>query len=194
MGIVSRQHSGLVYWQGIEYRIMQIARGGRLSQLHAFIVICGKSFTIVWPVRETPHYKKKEFTGKLLRLQANPQKFSTTNDLHYTVPCIHVSMHTYNYSHSHKHIHTCICMYICIHTCSHAHTQFQGFFQSCITNISDKNKGQNLVGHFLKIGHFCRLLIVIPLKMYSKFGQPKWILVGQLLKLVGKWPMASCYF
>jgi len=30
---------------------------------------------------------------------------------------------------------------------------------------------------------FCRLLIAIPLKMYSKIGQPKWILVGQMLKM-----------
>jgi len=29
--------------------------------------------------------------------------------------------------------------------------------------------------------------------MYSKIGRPKWILVGQMLKLVGKWPMANCY-
>jgi len=40
---------------------------------------------------------------------------------------------------------------------------------------------------------FCRLLIAIPLKMYSKIGQLKWILVGQILKLIGKWPMANCY-
>ena len=59
---------------------------------------------------------------------------------------------------------------------------------------SGRNKDQKLVGHFLKIGHFCKLSIAIPLKMYSKFGQPKWILVGQMLKLVGKWPMADCYF
>ena len=26
--------------------------------------------------------------------------------------------------------------------------------------------------------------------MYSKFGRSKWILVGQMLKLVGKWPAA----
>ena len=40
---------------------------------------------------------------------------------------------------------------------------------------------------FFEDGTFCRLLIAVPLKMYSKFGQPKWILVGQMLKLVGKW-------
>ena len=34
---------------------------------------------------------------------------------------------------------------------------------------------------------FYRLLVTVPLKMYRKFGQPKWILVGQMLKLVGKW-------
>ena len=37
---------------------------------------------------------------------------------------------------------------------------------------------------------FYRLLITVLLKMYRKYGQPKWILVGQMLKLVGKWPMA----
>ena len=61
--------------------------GGKLShvQLHALLVIRRKSFAIVWPA---PYYKKKEFTGKLSRLQANPQKvwkFFTMNDLHYIV-------------------------------------------------------------------------------------------------------------
>ena len=28
--------------------------------------------------------------------------------------------------------------------------------------------------------------------MFSKFGQPKWVLVDQILKLVRKWPMANC--
>ena len=37
---------------------------------------------------------------------------------------------------------------------------------------------------------FRKLLIVVPLKMYSIFDQPKWILVGQMLKLVEKQPMA----
>ena len=30
--------------------------------------------------------------------------------------------------------------------------------------------------------------------MYSKCVQPKLILIGQMVKLVGKWPMADCYF
>ena len=59
---------------------------------------------------------------------------------------------------------------------------------------SGRNKGQKLVGRFFEDRTFCRLLIAIPLKMYSKFGQPKWILVGQMLKLVRKWPMANCHF
>ena len=29
--------------------------------------------------------------------------------------------------------------------------------------------------------------------MYRKFGQPKWILIGQMLKLVGKCPMAHLF-
>ena len=39
---------------------------------------------------------------------------------------------------------------------------------------------------------FYGLLTAVPFKMYWKFGRPKWILVGQMLKLVGKWPMADC--
>ena len=54
-----------------------------------------------------------------------------------------------------------------------------------MTIFSDRNKGYKLV----KNRAFCRLLITVPLKMYSKFGQP----VGRMLKLVRKWPMANCY-
>ena len=45
---------------------------------------------------------------------------------------------------------------------------------------SGRSKGQKSVCCFLKIGHF-RLSIAVPLRMYSKFGQTKWILVGQIL-------------
>jgi len=63
------------------------------------------------------------------------------------------------------------------------------------TIYSGRNKGQKLVGHFLKIAHFVGYwLPAIPLKMYSKISWPKWILVSQILKLVGKWPMANSYF
>ena len=40
---------------------------------------------------------------------------------------------------------------------------------SIISFPSDRNKGQKLVGRFLKNWTFCRLLIADPLKMYSKF-------------------------
>ena len=30
--------------------------------------------------------------------------------------------------------------------------------------------------------------------VYIKRGQPKLILIGQIVELVGKWPMANCYF
>jgi len=59
------------------------------------------------------------------------------------------------------------------------------------TSLSGRNKGQKFVGHFFEDRTFCRLLIAIPLKMYSKIG---WILVGQMLKLFIKWPMTNCYF
>ena len=71
----------------ILYRIMQIVRGGKLSRLHDLIVIRGKTFAIVKQF-ETPYNRKKKFAGKPSRLEANPRKprkFSTANDLHYTV-------------------------------------------------------------------------------------------------------------
>jgi len=79
-----------------------------------------------------------------------------------------------------------------------------------IAIFSGRNKGQKFVSCFFEDRTFCWLCIAIPLKMYSKIGQPKWILVNQMLKLVGKWqrlqnkltrpykqlfqiPMANCY-
>jgi len=44
-----------------------------------------------------------------------------------------------------------------------------------VNTCSGSNKGQKLVGCFCEDRTFCRLLIIIPLKMYSKIGQPKWI-------------------
>ena len=41
---------------------------------------------------------------------------------------------------------------------------------------------------------FCRLLIVVPLKYTVNLTNQNRFLVGQTLKLVRKWPMASCYF
>ena len=64
----------------------------------------------------------------------------------------------------------------------------------CQSIISVRNKDQKLVGRFLENQTFYRFLIDVPLKMYSKFDRPKWILVGQMLKLVGKWAVARCYF
>ena len=79
---------------------MQIVRGGKVSRLHDLLVIHGKTFAIVQQF-ETPYNKNKKFTGNL-RLEANPrkpQKFSTANDLHYTVLLI-IQM-SYNYT-NHK--------------------------------------------------------------------------------------------
>ena len=59
---------------------------------------------------------------------------------------------------------------------------------------SARNKDQKLVGHFLKIGYFIGYYTAVPLKMYGKYGRSKEILIGQMLKLVGKWPVADCYF
>ena len=66
---------------------MQIVHGGKVSRLHDLLVICGKTFAIVKQF-ETLVIRKKKLAGKPSRLQANLQKtrkFSTMNDLHYTV-------------------------------------------------------------------------------------------------------------
>ena len=63
-----------------------------------------------------------------------------------------------------------------------------------VLTVVEIRKDQKLVGRFLENQTFCRFLIAVLLKVYSKFGQPKWILVSQMLKLVGKWLMAICYF
>ena len=62
------------------------------------------------------------------------------------------------------------------------------------TQCSAKNKDHKLVCRILKMEYFYRLLITVPFKMYGKYGQPKWISVSQMLKLVEKWPMTDCYF
>ena len=66
---------------------MQIIHGEKVSRLHDLLVIRGNTFAIVQQF-ETPYNKKKKFAGKPSRLEANPRKprkFSTANDLHYTV-------------------------------------------------------------------------------------------------------------
>ena len=56
------------------------------------------------------------------------------------------------------------------------------------------HKDPKLVGRFFEDRIFYRLLTAVPLKMYGKFGRPKWILVSQMLKLVGKWAMGQLLF
>ena len=45
------------------YRIMQIIRGGKVSQLHDLLVIHGKTFTIVQQFK-TPYNKKEKIHWK----------------------------------------------------------------------------------------------------------------------------------
>ena len=47
---------------------------------------------------------------------------------------------------------------------------------------------------FIKVGTFYRLLLGSPLEMFSKFVLANWICLAKSLKMVGKWPMADCYF
>ena len=66
-------------------------------------------------------------------------------------------------------------------------------YHMCMCTLVHMYSGRNKIQKF--VGHFCRLLIAVLLKMYSKFGQRKWILlVGQISKMVRKWPIANCYF
>ena len=85
----------------------------------------------------------------------------------------------------------CVCVCVCTHAraCmlnTNVRSSFSCFIYKpdCIKrfliallesiNCSDRNKGQKLVCHFLKIGHLCKLSTAIPLKMYSKFGRGFW--------------------
>ena len=56
-----------------------------------------------------------------------------------------------------------------------------------------RNKDQKLIGHFLK-WDILKQDTAVPRKMYEEFGRSEWTLVGQMLKFVGKWPVANYYF
>ena len=75
---------------------------------------------------------------------------------------------------------------IVVHAGTHAHAHTH-------THTSARNKNQKLVDGFFEDRIFYRLLIAVLLKIYRKFVRPKWILVSQMLKLVGKWPMADLF-
>ena len=66
---------------------MQIVRGGKVSRLHYLLVIRGK-LSRLYSNSKYLIIKRKKFAGKPSQLEANPRKprkFSTANDLHYTV-------------------------------------------------------------------------------------------------------------
>ena len=66
-----------------------------------------------------------------------------------------------------------------------------------ITNTyycSAGNKDQKLITCSFENRIFYRILIPVPLKMYRKLGRSKWILLSEMLKWFGKWPMAYYYF
>ena len=70
-----------------------------------------------------------------------------------------------------------------------ATSRFSSYYSAVV-----ETRIRNWMAVLLKIKIFCRLLITGPMKMYSKFGQLKWILVSHMLKLVGKWSMTGCSF
>ena len=53
----------------------------------------------------------------------------------------------------------------------------------CMYVHSGRNKDQKLVSRFLEKLTFYRLLIAVPLKMYSKYGRPNRSLIDQMVKL-----------
>ena len=62
---------------------MQIVRGGKFSWVHDLLIICGKTFAIVQQF-ETPYNERKNSQENLHDWRLI-RKFSTTNDLYYTV-------------------------------------------------------------------------------------------------------------
>ena len=53
--------------------------------------------------------------------------------------------------------------------------------------VNSRNMDQKLVNLlFFEDRIFYGLLVGVALKMYNKVGLPKWSLVGQMLKLIGK--------
>ena len=69
----------------MHYRIMQIICGGKVLQLHDLLVIRGKTFAIVQQFEAPYNRKAKNSLENLRDNPRKPQKFSTMNDLHYTV-------------------------------------------------------------------------------------------------------------
>ena len=51
------------YW--LEYRIIQMVRGGTLLQLQRLVEICGKTFMVVSFVQYLIDWLYENFTGKL---------------------------------------------------------------------------------------------------------------------------------
>ena len=73
---------------------MQIARGGKVSQLHDLLLFAGK-LSQLYSNSKQLIIERKKFACKPSRLEANPQKFSTANDLHYTVITLPYIEHTH---------------------------------------------------------------------------------------------------
>ena len=75
-------------------------------------------------------------------------------------------------------------------------TEYNGMIKYCIcvsVCLQCQKYGSEIGWPFFEDRIFYRLLIAIPMKTSRKFGRPKWILVSQMLKLVGKWPMADLF-
>ena len=96
--------------------------------------------------------------------------------------CMCVCMYTSAYVCVYMHV--CLCVCVCVYVCVVCVTVCLCVMCMCIH--SGRNKDQKLVSCFFEEKIFYRLLIAIPMKMYSKFGQSKWLLVSHMLKLVRK--------
>ena len=68
---------------------MQIICGGKLSRLQHLIEICRKTFAVVsfmqYLLTSFMKLSLENFHGSYVANPQKPQKFSTMNDLHYTV-------------------------------------------------------------------------------------------------------------
>ena len=119
-----------------------------------------------------------------------------THNTHKYTHTQHTNIHTHTHTHTqiyttHKYTHT---THINTHT-QHTHNT-QIHTHCCYTymrwflcnHFSTRNKDQKFVGRLFEDRIFYRLLIAVPMKKYSKFGRPKCIMIGQMLKLVRKWP------
>ena len=103
--------------------------------------------------------------------------------------CMYVCMYvgTYICTYVCMYVHMYICMYVCTYVCMYVHMYvctyiWYSSFLTLTLNIQVviEIRIRHWSAIFFEDQTFCMLLIGVPLKMYSKIGQPKRILDGQV--------------